>query len=123
MAEFRALQKNSGPVTSSFHFHYARLIEIIFALEKMLELLRHDDILSEMVRARARGNRSRGIGIAEAPRGTLIHDYEVDKHCQMTKANLIIATGHNNLAMNAGVKQVAQHWIKEPFPLFFYPRQ
>jgi NAD-reducing hydrogenase large subunit len=113
LAEFRALQKNTGPVTSSFHFHYARLIEIIFALEKMLELLRHDDILSEHVRARARGNRSRGIGIAEAPRGTLIHDYEVDEHCQMTKANLIIATGHNNLAMNAGVKQVAQHWIKD----------
>jgi NAD-reducing hydrogenase large subunit len=111
LAEFRALQKDGGPVSSSFHFHYARLIEIIFALEKMLELLRSEDILSDHVRARARGNRSRGIGIAEAPRGMLIHDYEVDKHCQMTKANLIIATGHNNLAMNAGVKQVAQHWI------------
>ncbi|MBL4701070.1 MAG: Ni/Fe hydrogenase subunit alpha [Phycisphaeraceae bacterium] len=111
LAEFRALQKDGGPVLSSFHFHYARLIEIIFAMEKTLVLLRNDDILSTNVRARARGNSSRGIGIAEAPRGTLIHDYHVDEHCQMTKANLIIATGHNNLAMNAGVKQVAQHWI------------
>ncbi len=109
LLRFRQIQQ--GPVLSSFHYHYARLIEIVHALERINELLRESDILSEHVRARARGNRRRGIGIAEAPRGTLIHDYHIDEHCLMTKANLIIATGHNNLAMNQGVKQVAQHWV------------
>jgi NAD-reducing hydrogenase large subunit len=110
LAEFRMLQE-SGPVTSSFHYHYARLVEIIFALESMERLLKDPQILDTKVRARARGNRFSGIGVAEAPRGTLIHHYRIDDDGLMTWMNLIIATGHNNLAMNQGIKQVADEYV------------
>ena len=108
--EFRALQHRK-PVSSSFHFHFARLVEIIFALERMQELLHDPDILATRVRARARGNANEGIGVAEAPRGTLIHHYKIDDDGLMTWANLIIATGHNNLAMNQGIQQAAEHFV------------
>ncbi|MCA9064613.1 MAG: Ni/Fe hydrogenase subunit alpha [Planctomycetaceae bacterium] len=107
--EFRALQK--GPVSSSFHFHFARLVEIIFALERIDEWLKDPEILGTRVQALARGNCNEGIGVAEAPRGTLIHHYRIDNDGLMTWANLIIATGHNNLAMNRSVKQVAKHFV------------
>jgi NAD-reducing hydrogenase large subunit len=63
------------------------------------------------VRAYARVNNSEGVGVAEAPRGTLIHHYKVDGDGLITWANLIIATGHNNAAMNRGVLQVARHFV------------
>ncbi|MCU0835140.1 MAG: Ni/Fe hydrogenase subunit alpha [Chromatiaceae bacterium] len=110
LAEFRMLQE-SGPVASSFHYHYARLVEIIFGLETIERLLKAPDILDTRVRARARGNRSEGIGVAEAPRGTLIHHYRIDDDGLMTWMNLIIATGHNNLAMNQGIRQVAEAYV------------
>ena len=110
LAEFRTLQE-SGPIASSFHYHYARLVEIIFALESIERLLKDPDILNKRVRARARSNCDEGIGIAEAPRGTLIHHYKIDDDGLMTWMNLIIATGHNNLAMNKGVKQVARKYV------------
>ncbi len=109
MAEFKEMHR--GAVLSSFHYHYARLIEIIHAIERMTVLLNDPAILDHHVRARARGNRNEGIGVAEAPRGTLIHHYKINDDGQITWCNLIIATGHNNLAMNRGVKQVAQHFV------------
>lgn len=99
--------------TSSFFYHYARLIEILYASERMLTLLNEPDILSPRVRAHAEPNQLEGIGVAEAPRGTLIHHYTIDDNGLIRSANLIIATGHNNLAMNRGVLQVAQHFIKD----------
>lgn len=111
LAEFRTLQQGK-PVSSSFHYHYARLVEIIFALESMERLLRDPTILNPRVRARARSNTNEGIGIAEAPRGTLIHHYKIDDDGLMTWMNLIIATGHNNLAMNQGITQVARQYVK-----------
>jgi NAD-reducing hydrogenase large subunit len=111
LAEFRTLQEDSGPVASSFHYHYARLVEIIYALEKMERLLRDPDILDARVRARARGNRNEGIGVAEAPRGTLMHHYKIDEHGLITWVDLIIATGHNNLAMNQSIRQVAEAYV------------
>jgi NAD-reducing hydrogenase large subunit len=110
LAEFRLLQE-AKPVASSFHYHYARMVEIIYALESMERILKDPHILDSRVRARARGNRDEGIGIAEAPRGTLIHHYKIDDDGLMTWMNLIIATGHNNLAMNEGVKQVARKFV------------
>lgn len=98
--------------TSSFFYHYARLIEILYASERIEELLNEPDILNPRVRAHAEPNQLEGIGVAEAPRGTLIHHYTIDEHGLIRSANLIIATGHNNLAMNRGVLQVAQHFIK-----------
>ncbi len=97
---------------SSFYFHLARLIEILYAWEEIQRVLNLPDILSEHVRAHAEPNAFEGIGISEAPRGTLMHHYKIDKHGLITYVNLIIATGHNNLAMNAGVKQVAQRFVK-----------
>jgi NAD-reducing hydrogenase large subunit len=108
-AEFRQLQR--GAVLSSFHYHYARLIEMLHALERIEQLLHDPDILSRHVRVFAGVNSGEGIGVAEAPRGTLLHHYRVDEQGLITWADLIIATGHNNLAMNRGVLQVAQHFV------------
>jgi NAD-reducing hydrogenase large subunit len=108
-AEFRELQR--GAVLSSFHYHYARLIEVLQALEHMEQLLHEPDILNPRVRASAGVNNLEGIGVAEAPRGMLIHHYKVDEQGLITWANLIIATGHNNMAMNRGILQVARHYI------------
>ncbi len=108
-AEFRSLER--GAVLSSFHYHYARLIEILYGVERMEELLNTPDILSTHVRAYAQPNRSEGVGVSEAPRGTLMHHYRIDENGLIQTANLIIATGHNNMAMNRGVKQVARHFI------------
>jgi NAD-reducing hydrogenase large subunit len=110
LAEFRMLQ-DKGPVASSFHYHYARLVEIIYALEMMQRLLGEPDILDTRVRARARSNRDEGIGVAEAPRGTLMHHYRIDDDGLITWVNLIIATGHNNLAMNQAILQVARAYV------------
>jgi NAD-reducing hydrogenase large subunit len=108
-AEFRELDR--GAVLSSFYYHYARLIEILYSLEKIEQLLTNPEILDENVRAHASANNSEGIGVTEAPRGTLIHHYKVDRDGLMEWANLIIATGHNNAAMNRGVLQVARHFV------------
>jgi len=110
LAEFRTLQE-SGPITSSFHYHYARLVEIIYALEMMDRLLKDPSILDPRVRARARSNRDEGIGVAEAPRGILMHHYRIDDEGLITSVNLIIATGHNNLAMNQSIRQVADAYV------------
>jgi NAD-reducing hydrogenase large subunit len=109
-AEFRDLER--GAVLSSFHFHYARLIEILHCLEKMRELLDSPDILDTRVRAFAKPNAQEGVGVSEAPRGTLMHHYRINDEGLVTWANLIIATGHNSLAMNRGVLQVAKHFIR-----------
>ena len=111
LAEFRALQPG-GAVLGSFHFHHARLVEILHSLERLGELLAQPEILDTHVRAFAEPNNREGIGISEAPRGTLIHHYRIDDNGLITWANLIIATGHNNLAMNVGITQAARHFIK-----------
>ncbi|HZP02839.1 MAG TPA: Ni/Fe hydrogenase subunit alpha [Terriglobia bacterium] len=108
-AEFRELER--GAILSSFYNHYARLIEILYGIERMEQLLKEPEVLSRNVRAFAGANNLEGIGVAEAPRGTLIHHYKVDENGLITWANLIIASGHNNLAMNRGVLQVAKHFV------------
>jgi NAD-reducing hydrogenase large subunit len=99
---------------SAFLYHYARLIEALYAVERMEALLKEPDILSTKVRAHAGVNELEGVGIAEAPRGTLIHHYKVDEAGAMRWANLIIATGHNNMAINKGIEQVGRHYIHGP---------
>jgi NAD-reducing hydrogenase large subunit len=108
--EFRALRR--GVILSSFHQHYARLVEILYGIERIEQLLREPDILDKHVRAFAQPNEFEGIGVAEAPRGTLIHHYKIDENGLIKWVNMIIATGHNNLAMNRSVRQVAQHYVK-----------
>ena len=112
-AELRDFRERFGPVVdSSFHYHYARLIEAIYALERLQILLETPAILDRHVRARAEVNALEGIGVAEAPRGILIHHYKVDDRGAMQWANLIIATGHNNLAMNRSIEQVSRYYVK-----------
>ncbi len=111
-AELQEMRGRLGRVVeSSFHNHYARLIEALYGLERMKELLEDPSILETKVRAHAGVNDLHGVGIIEAPRGTLIHDYKVDDNGAMTWANLIVATGHNNLAIRRGVHDVATKFI------------
>lgn len=110
LAEFR--QRLGRLPASSFFYHYARLIEALYALERMKALLDTPGILDSHVRAKAAVNASEGVGMIEAPRGTLIHHYKVDENGAMKWANLIVATGHNNFAMGRGVEQVAKRFIK-----------
>lgn len=110
LSEFR--HRGGSTVTSSFLYHYARLIEILAATEFIADLLDDPDMESKHLRAEARVNRLESVGVSEAPRGTLFHHYIVDEHGLMKKLNLLIATGQNALAMNRTVTQIAQHFIK-----------
>ncbi len=103
-----------GTATSSFLYHYARLIEILAGVEGIALAIDDPDLLSDRLRAHAGINRLEGVGVSEAPRGTLFHHYQVDENGLMKRVNLIIATGQNNLAMNRTVTQIAQHYIKGP---------
>ena len=112
LKEFRSHSSRGKIVTGSFFYHYARLIEIMFSLEKIRETLDDPTITDKRVRAEAGVNQLIGVGVSEAPRGTLFHEYHVDENGILNKVNLIIATGQNNLAMNRTVKQIAEHHIK-----------
>jgi NAD-reducing hydrogenase large subunit len=109
LAEFHELQRTA--VLSSFHYHQARLIEILYCVERLEQLLNDPEILSKHVRASAHPNALEGVGAAEAPRGTLFHHYKIDEQGLIRWCNLIIATGQNNLAMNRSVLQVAQRYV------------
>ncbi len=115
LVRFKAL--GWGAVTSSFLYHYARLIEILGCLEHIERLLDDPEILSDHLRADAGINKLSGVGVSEAPRGTLFHDYTVDANGIIRRVNLIIATGQNNLAMNRTITQIARHYLQGPsFP-------
>ena len=101
-----------GAVTSSFLYHYARLIEILASLEYIERYMDDPEILGDYLRADAGINSLRGVGASEAPRGTLFHDYTVDRNGLLQKVNLIVATGQNNLAMNQTVAQIARHYVR-----------
>lgn len=111
LKEFKQLAK--GPVQSSFYYHHARLIDILYGIEKIEQILSDPLILDKHVRATAGVNRLEGVGQAEAPRGTLNHHYKVDENGKITWANLVIATGQNNNAMDRGVLQAAKHYVKD----------
>jgi len=96
---------------ASLLYHYARMIELVYALERSQALLMDERIIGKQVRATAAPSNAQGVGIIEAPRGTLIHHYEVDRHGTIRDANLIVATGHNNLGMNRAVTLVAKEYI------------
>jgi len=111
--ELEEFRRRLGRVpSSSFHYHYARLIDTLYAAERIEQLLRGPDILSPHVRSFAGINSDEGIGVSEAPRGTLLHHYKVDSDGIVQWANLVVATGHNNLAMNRSVRQVAKGYVQ-----------
>ena len=96
----------------SMYYHHARLVELLHALERAEQILQTEGICSNDVRVTvSRPAHEEGVGVVEAPRGTLIHHYQVDSHGVIQKVNLIVATGHNNLAMNQAVTLVARHYI------------
>ncbi|MGB7249540.1 MAG: Ni/Fe hydrogenase subunit alpha [Phormidesmis sp.] len=108
---FRQHGAANQTVNSSFFYHYARLIEILTCIERIETELDEPSLKSDQLRARADVNRLEAIGVSEAPRGTLFHHYKIDETGLLTRVNMIIATGQNNLAMNRTVAQIARHYI------------
>ena len=113
--EFHDFKKlgNDGVVQQSLYYHYARLIEMLNAAEKIKLLLQDALICSKEIWVNSSKINEEGIGVIEAPRGTLIHHYWIDASGKIRKVNLIVATGHNNLAMNRAVYEVAREFIKD----------
>ena len=107
--EFMAFNGGSA-AGATLGFHWARMIEMLHAAELIRELLHDPDLQgTDLV---TKGQRQeRGVGVIEAPRGTLIHHYKVDEHDQIIRCNLIVSTTHNNQAMNEGIRQVAQQYL------------
>ena len=113
---FKAL--NGGkPVENTLYYHYARLIETVFALERVQVLLDDPDILSSDILNTRRDYTGEGVGIIEAPRGTLFHHYHANANGQLERVNLIVATGHNNWAMSKAVDSVAKTYITAGQPI------
>jgi len=106
---FKAL--SDGPVEPSLYYHYARLIEDLYAAERVRELCEDEDILSEDILNTNVNITGEGVGVIEAPRGTLWHHYWTDEQGMITKANLIVATGNNNWAMSHSVDLVAKAFV------------
>lgn len=111
LREFKAYT-NGRPNNHTMHSHWARLIEILHCAELIKDLLNDPAILDDVDRAKV-NRRPEGIGIIEAPRGTLIHHYQVDEKGRITKCNLIVSTTHNNEAMNRAVRWVAQNVLDQ----------
>jgi NAD-reducing hydrogenase large subunit len=112
LKKFKKMGRGRSAVTSSFLYHYARLIEILACIERVEASMDDAELLSEDLRADAGINSLRGVGVSEAPRGTLFHDYTVDRDGLLKKVNLIVATGQNNLAMNQTVAQIARYYVR-----------
>jgi NAD-reducing hydrogenase large subunit len=91
-------------------YHWTRMIEMLHAAEGIRELLADPDLLKNDLLVRGERN-LRGVGVIEAPRGTLIHHYRINEDDQIVRANLIVSTTHNNQGMNESVRQVALQYL------------
>jgi len=112
-AEFEGFRAQFGrPVQHTLLYHYARLIELLYNAELAVQLLNDPEITGRETRVPVTPRAARGVGCVEAPRGTLIHDYETDAEGIVTDANLIVGTTHNNAPINMSVKQAATSLIK-----------
>ncbi len=111
LEEFRSLF--GRPAQATLLYHYARLIEEVYACEHAIELLNDPEITDPNVRAKVEPRAGRGVGCVEAPRGTLIHDYSTDENGMITRANLIVGTTHNLGPINMSVDQAARFLIKD----------
>ncbi len=98
-------------VHRTVYYHYARLIELLYAAERAKELLEDEEIVNPKVRVRATRGPGEGIGVVEAPRGTLIHHYVADEAGKLKRANMIVATTNNNQAINQTLQKVAEECI------------
>ncbi len=111
LVEFRKLGEDGRIVASSMYYHYARLVEILFGIERVEQLLNHADICGDDLIAESYQILPEGIGVIEAPRGTLFHHYMVDESGGIERVNLIVASGQNNYAMNKAVTDVAMRYV------------
>ena len=112
--EFNEFRNTFGrPAQQTLLYNWARLIELLYHAEHMVELLNDPEITSTETRIGVTPRAARGIGCTEAPRGTLIHDYETDEKGMITNCNLIVGTTHNNAPINMSVKQAATSLIKD----------
>ena len=111
LEEFRALF--GRPAQATLLYHYARLIEEVYACERAIEILEDPETTDPNVRAMVEPKAGRGVGCVEAPRGTLIHDYTTDQNGLITHANMIVGTTHNLGPMNMSVNQAARSLIKD----------
>ena len=111
--EYKRLFETLGgrPVNSTLAFHWARLVELLYATERALELIKDPEITSDKIRNPV-GEPGEGYGVVEACRGTLIHHYKLDKNGLIDKANLIVATVNNAGAINMSIKNAAMGLIK-----------
>ncbi|HVP78779.1 MAG TPA: Ni/Fe hydrogenase subunit alpha, partial [Thermodesulfobacteriota bacterium] len=107
---FKALGSGK-PVEGTLWYHYARLIEDLYAIERAKEILLDPDVLSTDLATDYAALTGEGVGCIEAPRGTLFHHYKTDQNGMLTKVNLIVATGHNNWAMSNSVEMVAKAYV------------
>jgi F420-non-reducing hydrogenase large subunit len=113
-AEFEEFREKFGrPAQQTLLYHWARLIELLYNAENTIRLLDDSDITSTDIRKKVEPRAARGIGCVEAPRGTLIHDYETDENGLLTNVNLIVGTTHNNAPINMSVKSAAKDLIKD----------
>ena len=111
LEEFRSLF--GRPAQATLLYHYARLIEEVYACERAIEILQDPEITDPNVRADVTPGAGRGVGCVEAPRGTLIHDYTTDENGLIKTANMIVGTTHNLGPMNMSVNQAACTLIKD----------
>ncbi|MFI4941501.1 MAG: Ni/Fe hydrogenase subunit alpha, partial [Burkholderiales bacterium] len=100
-----------GPMHAPLGYHWARMIELLHAAEVIRDLLDDPDILGQDLVANQENGVYEGVGIIEAPRGTLIHHYRVDANNLIAMCNLIVSTTHNNQAMNEAIRSVARQHL------------
>ncbi|MFQ6046974.1 MAG: Ni/Fe hydrogenase subunit alpha [Gemmatimonadales bacterium] len=112
--EFEEFREQFGrPAQLTLLYHWARLIELLYNAEYAVQLLNDPEITSTDTRVPVTPRAARGVGCVEAPRGTLIHDYETDDNGIVTDVNLIVATQHNNAPINMSVNQAAKTVIRD----------
>jgi NAD-reducing hydrogenase large subunit len=113
--EFKQFRSINGgkPVEGSLYYNYARMIELLYCLERIEQLLDDPEIMSNNIRTFPLPDKlpGQGVGVIEAPRGTLFHDYGTDEDGLLTRVNLIVATGNNNWAMHTAAGQVAKAFV------------
>jgi F420-non-reducing hydrogenase large subunit len=111
-AEWQAFRERWGaPCHFTAAQHHARLVELLHHAEKAVSILKNDQIMSANLRTTARGTPRRGVAHVEAPRGILLHDFEVDTNANVKSANLLVATQHNIAVINESVKLAADKFL------------
>ncbi len=108
--EFKAYT-NGKPNNMTMHYHWARLIEVLHSAEMMKDLINDPDLMKGELVTKGE-KRSEGVGVIEAPRGTLFHHYGITEHDQLTMANLIVSTTSNNEPMNIAVNHTAKQYMQ-----------